>query len=110
MRFSGTVGYAAIAETAPGVWQEVITEKTYFGDVVSNARRLDPPSVVPPEANDTLSLENSFSILADADAYENFISMRYVIWEGLYWTVTHVEVKRPRLILTVGGLWNGNKA
>lgn len=108
MRFHGTVGYAVSTETAPGVWQDVITEKAYYGDVVRNARRLVPPSLIPPELNSNLTLENSFSILGDADAYANYKNFRYVNWEGNRWTITNVEVMRPRLILTIGELWNGN--
>jgi hypothetical protein len=110
MRFHGTVGYAADEQTAPGVWDEAITERTYYGDVIRNSRRLGPPSTVPPETNSEISLENSFSVLGDAYAYENFMKMRYVLWEGSYWAITTVEVQRPRLILTIGGLWNGNTA
>ena len=110
MRFSGAVGFAANEETAAGVWSEVITEKTYYGDVVRNARRLTPPSMVPPVANVGLTLENSFSIVGDADAYDNFMAMRYVRWEGMVWEITSVEVQRPRLILTIGGQWDGNTA
>jgi hypothetical protein len=110
MRFYGAVGYAVSTETSPGVWQEIITEKTYFGDVLNNARRLEAPSMVPPEVNPGVALENSFSILADADAYDNFTKMRYVLWEGSYWQITSTQVRRPRLILTIGGVWDGNKA
>ena len=109
MRFSGTVGFATSEEATPGVWQDTIVERSYFGDVIRNARRLDPPPMVPPLTNAGLSLENSFSIVADADAYENFMHMRYVIWEGTYWQITNVEVQRPRLILTIGGVWDGVK-
>lgn len=108
MRFSGAVGYAVETQTAPGVWTDVITEKSYYGDVVRSSRRLEPPPLVPPGTNPTLALENSFSILADEQAYANFMNIRYVVWEGQRWTVTNVEVRRPRLIFTVGALWNGN--
>lgn len=110
MRFFGAVGYATQEESSPGVWKEVITEKSYYGDVVRNSRRLENPSTTPPTLNANVSLENSFSILADADAYANFMNMRYVVWEGSYWEVTSAEVRRPRLILTIGGLWDGDKA
>ena len=107
MRFHGTVGYATSVESSPGVWIEAITETAYFGDVVRNSRRLENPPQVPPTLNANLALENSFSILADDEAYANFMKMRYVGWEGSRWTITNVEVRRPRLILTIGGLWNG---
>jgi hypothetical protein len=110
MRFSGTVGFATSEEAAPGVWKDVITERTYFGDVVRNSRGMESPSLVPPELNVNLALANSFSILADADAYADFMQMRYVQWEGSYWKITNVEVRRPRLILTIGGQWDGDTA
>lgn len=105
MRFSGAVGYAESQETSPGVWRDVITEKTYLGDVVRNARRLEPPALT---LNDDIAVENDFSIVADAYAYKYFAKIRYVVWNGSRWTVTNVEVRRPRLILTVGRIWNGN--
>lgn len=110
MRFHGTVGYATSVEAAPGVWEDVITERTYFGDVNRDIRRLDPSSAVPATLNDDLRVENNFSIVADAYAYENFHKMRYVTWNGSQWAVTTVEVRRPRLILSIGGLWNGSTA
>ncbi len=110
MRFSGAVGYAISEETSPGVFQGVITEIIYHGDVIRNDRRMVAPSQTPPVANVGLALENSFSIVGDAHAYANYVNMRYIRWEGNVWEITNVEVHRPRLILTVGGRWNGNTA
>jgi hypothetical protein len=110
MRFYGAVGYASEAEGVPGVWTETMTEVSYRGDVIRNSRRLDPPSMVPPTVVNDVSLENSFSIVGDEQAFANFTAMRYVMWEGQRWTITHVEIRRPRLILTVGGMWDGNTA
>jgi hypothetical protein len=108
MRFHGTVGFATSVETVPGVWNEQITERPYYGTVTRNFRRLGPPPQVPPLTNPTLSLENSISIVGDANAYENYEHIRYVRWNGVPWEVTSVEVQRPRLNLSIGGLWNGN--
>lgn len=110
MRFSGAVGYASSAETAPGVWKEIMTEVEYFGDVIKDSRRLEPPSQVPPVTNSGIGLENSFSIIGDEQAYGNINKMRYVRWNGIAWTITNVEVRRPRLVLTIGGQWDGNTA
>jgi hypothetical protein len=110
VRFSGAVGYATSTESAPGVWKEIITERTYYGDVIRNTRRLEPPSLVPPERNSNIALEHSIAIVADAEAYEKYLQMRYVTWDGIKWTIISVEVRRPRLILTVGGQWDGDTA
>lgn len=108
MRFSGSVGFATSVESLPGVWTESIVERTYFGTVVRNTRHQAEPSQNPPVVHGDISLENSFSIIADAEAYEKFLQMRYVTWEGKRWTITAVQVERPRIILSVGGSWNGN--
>lgn len=107
MRFCGTVGYADIdVEEAPGVWVAQMVAREYRGDVIRSARRLESTTML----NDNVTVENSFSVVADAFAYENFLKMRYVNWNGSNWTITNVEVRRPRLILTVGDIWNGETA
>lgn len=103
-KFYGKVGYApASVETAPGVWTEPIVEVAYFGDVVRNTRKL----LAGESVNDDLSVNNLISILADAYANEHFFAIRYVEWMGSLWTVTDVEVQRPRLLLRLGGVYNG---
>lgn len=105
-KFFGEIGYAEIRETAPGVLEEIITERKYKGDVIRNARRLENGE----HLNDNVNVNNSISIVADGFAYQNIFSIRYVTWMGARWKVTNVEVQRPRLILTIGGVFNGNKA
>lgn len=102
-KFNGKVGYGEQVETAPGVYEEQITEYTYFGDVVRNTRRLREGEKV----NDDLSVGNSISIVADAYASEHFFAIRYLEWAGSLWKVTEVEVQRPRLLLRLGGVYNG---
>ena len=104
-RFSGAVGYAESQQTAPGVWTDVITERSYYGDVIRDQRRLEPSSE---KVNTDIRIDNSFSIVADAYAMDNITAMRYIRWNGKPWLVTDVEVRRPRLILQIGGLWNGD--
>lgn len=106
-RFSGKVGYAGgNVETKPGVWVEQVIERSYYGDVIRNTRRSDNSQSV----NPNISVSNSISIVADPYAIENFFAIRYVEWNGALWTVTNVEVQRPRLILELGGVYNGPKA
>lgn len=102
-RFHDVVGYGATVEKAAGVWEDVITEKPYFGDVLRNSRRLQEDGKV----NLELTVQNSISIVADAYASEHFSAIRYVRWSGSLWIVTEVEVQRPRLILRLGGVYNG---
>lgn len=103
MKFYGKVGYAPQqVETSPGVFEEMIVEHTYRGDIIRNTRRLESDNKV----NDDITSNNSISIMADAYAYDHFYDMRYVEWQGSKWKVTNVEVQRPRLLLTLGGIYN----
>lgn len=103
MRFHGEVGYGGTVETTPGVWEDVITEVSYYGDVESNAFRASQGNQV----LETLTLSNSISVVADAYANENFSNIRYVMWNGVRWTVNTVTIDRPRLILYLGEVYNG---
>lgn len=101
-KFYGEVGYATQTETSPGVWREQIVNRYYSGDILRNTSRMREAQVL----NDNLTLDNRISILADPYAYEQFHSIRYVKWLSALWKVTGVEVQRPRLILTIGGVYN----
>lgn len=102
-KFYGEIGYGETIETAPGVWQDVITVKTYYGDVIKNSRQLKEGEGV----NNDLSVGNSISIVADAYANEHFFAIRYIRWAGALWTVSNVDVQSPRLVLRLGGVYNG---
>lgn len=103
-KFYGLIGYnTGTVEIKPGVWEEQIVERPYSGDLIRNVRRLQSSG----ELNDDLNIANEISIIADPFAYQNFHSMRYVEFMGTKWKVTSVEVQYPRLILTVGGVYNG---
>lgn len=105
-RFYGAVGYGHSVQSAPGVWKDQITERKYYGDVVRNSRQL----IEGEKLNNDLSVQNSITIVADAYASDNFFAIRYVEWAGALWTVTEVTVQSPRLILRLGGVYNGPKA
>lgn len=102
-RFFGRIGYGESVETAPGVWVDEITEYSYYGDVIRNARNLREGENLNPD----LSVQNSISIVADAYANEHFFAIRYVEWAGTLWTVSSVEVQSPRLLLRLGEVYNG---
>lgn len=105
-KFFDSIGYGQNKEVRPGVWDDVITERKYYGDVVRNIRKSNEGE----QLNNNINVQNTFSIVADAYAYEHIFEMRYILWMGQYWIVTDVEVKRPRLQLRVGGVYNGPRA
>lgn len=102
-KFCGVIGFVNTVETEPGVWEEDVTTRMYYGDLTRNTRRLQSTD----QLNDDINIANEVSILADPYANENFHSMRYVEFMGAKWKVSNVEVQYPRLILTLGGVWNG---
>lgn len=105
MRFFGEVGYADTTEDPPGsgVWVNDVSEVQYYGDVIRNTKNLDPGESL----NDDITVGNSISIIADDYANIHFFNIVYVRWAGALWSVPHVEIKSPRLILTLGGVYNG---
>lgn len=106
-KFRGAVGYnEESVQTKPGVYKPHMVEFIYRGDIIRNARRLDEVDKVNPD----ISVNNSISIVADAYAREHFFAIRYVEWAGVLWTVSTVDVEYPRLILRLGGVYNGPRA
>ena len=105
-KFYGVIGYAVTKETAPGVWTEEIAEQSYYGDLTRNMRRLQDSG----DLNDDINVANEISIVADPYANANFHSMRYVAFMGAKWKISKVEVQYQRLILTLGGVYNGKQA
>lgn len=102
-KFYGTIGYVNTVETEPGMWEEQTTERQYSGELVKNTRRLESSGGV----NDNINISNEVSIVADPYAYENFHAMRYIKFMGAKWKINNIEVRYPRLILTIGGVYNG---
>lgn len=100
------IGYGITKETVPGVWVDTIIEKEAYGDILKNSRQMDSSDKV----NSDISINNRISIVADPYIQENFQFIKYVKFLGISWRVSSVEVEYPRLILTLGGIYNGQQA
>lgn len=101
-KFYGSVGYANTSETAPGVWTETMTEKNYYGDFVKVYAQPNENEKV----NDDIDMKHTISIVADPYAYQNYIKMKYVTISGEKWKIIKIEVFRPRIQITLGGIYN----
>lgn len=104
-KFYGKIGFAESEEIRPGVHKDKITERNYFGELLKVFSKNQPSD----KLNDDLNIANEISILADPFAYQNFHSMKYVELMGTRWKITTIRVEYPRLILSVGGVYNGQQ-
>ena len=102
MRFHGRVGYVDTVETQPGFWEDQLTFRTYYGFVIQNRKR----DVIGSKVNADIQVTNQISIVADAYARDHIFKLRCVEWQGALWSVSDVEVQPPRLVLSIGGLYN----
>lgn len=102
-KYFGKIGFIDTVATSPGVYEEIVTEREYCGDLNRNLRRLQSSDKV----NDDVDISNEISIIADPYANQNFHSIRYATYMNTKWKVTSVEVQFPRLILSLGGVYNG---
>ena len=101
-KFYGKIGYIKTVEIEPGVWQEQSIERDYYGDIIRNISRYQTSDKV----NDDINLSNTFSIISDPFASENFQHMRYIVYMGTKWKISNVEVQYPRLLISTGGVYN----
>lgn len=105
-KFFGVVGFSeGQVEIEPGIWVERIVEKEFYGDLIRPARQLE----VGDKVNSDLRVNNSISILADGYASDHFFAIRYVQWAGVLWDVPDVQVQSPRLVLRLGGVYDGER-
>lgn len=105
-KFYGNVGYIETVETEPGIWEPQETLRPYYGELVRNSSKFQTSG----GNNDNVNVNNEVSIVADPYAMQNFHNIRFIEFMGATWQITNVEVKYPRLILSIGGVWNGEQS
>ena len=101
-KYCGKIGFATTVESVPGNWTEQITERTYYGDLIRNSRKLQSSG----NQNDNIVISNEISIVADPFVKENFHAIRYAEYMGTKWKVSSVDVQYPRLVLGLGEVYN----
>ena len=105
MKFHGAIGFSSTIESPAnsGIWIEQTTERDYYGDVLQNYRKWDSAQTL----NDNFGLDNRISVLADSYLKSNVQRMRYVKMDGAVWEISRFEIQRPRIIISLGGIYNG---
>lgn len=108
-KYAGLVGYATQTETSPGVWSTEETRRRMKGDIIrqSSTHQADG-RVSSSKMHSDISLSHRVSLLGDAYAFGNYFNIAWIEIDGAKWEVQSVEVQRPRLILSLGGMWNAN--
>lgn len=101
-KYYGMVGFSLQKETRPGVWQETIHEHPVFGDIYRNTQSTENGGTV----NNSKVLNSQISFIADSFATENSSHIEYITYLGTKWAVKSIEVQFPRLVLTIGGVYN----
>lgn len=100
-KYYGNIGFAVQVETRPGIWEDVIEDRPYKGDVLSNVRRWDPSENI----NDDFAISNRFSVISDAFLYSHIPAMRYIEYIGTKFKISSVNIDRPRVEISVGGVY-----
>lgn len=92
------------SEVKPGVVKPSIVEIDIVGDMLEDTANFDQ------EINPNINLGNKISFIADNYAMLNYQYIKYVKIDGdsAKWNVKKITIKRPRLILSLGGgVYNG---
>lgn len=106
-RYYGNIGYVDTVEARPGIWEEVITERKYQGDLTRNTRKISQGN---DKINDNINFSMDISIIADPYAFKNFHKIKYITYMGSKWKVSNIQVQFPRLILYISELYNEQEA
>ena len=105
-KYCGIIGFGSNQEIQPGVYDDVITERHYHGDIQKNRDRFNVSNTTSGE----LKITNQFSIVGDKYMFDHVSEIRYLEWHGTRWVVESVEIEYPRLVMNVGGIYNGPQA
>jgi len=105
-KYNGRIGFAITEETDPenhpGVWESIVIEKSAKGDVLMSNIQYSGES----QLNDEITISNRISIVASPYVLKNFEHIVYATYMKQKWRVSNVQLAFPRLILTLGGVYN----
>lgn len=102
-KFRGKIGLnRGPVETSPGIFSQEIEDIEVVGDMMSLSLRWPGAGL-----QDGLSARHVLSIITPEDESVDFNEVVYVEWNERKWNVVSIEYKRPRINLTLGGLYNG---
>ena len=102
-KFRGSIGTnRGPEETSPGIFEPIIEEFEVTGEIRNIGARWPRH-----EQGDSVSARHVLSIVTPESSIIDFTEVVYVIWQTRKWSVVSIEYKRPRVELSLGGLYNG---
>lgn len=105
-KFLGCIGLSEPTEVSPGIYEEEIREMVVTGEIIRDALDIRHETNIVPD----ISLGNAVRILLPGPRENVGVivpALRYIRWMGVHWTIKQVEVQYPRLLLRLGGEYNG---
>jgi len=102
-RFWGNIGInRGTQTTAPGIIENVIEEMKVKGEIRNVKASWSQQAM-----NDGIRMQHLLSVVTPEDSEIDFNEVVYIVWQGRKWAVTSIQYNRPRVELTMGGLYNG---
>lgn len=104
MKYVGNIGFlSSNTEVTGGIATQPIISKRYFGEIITTSSRLQTQDKINPD----VTINNSIAILLDGYLNNNLSNIVYVEFLNKKWSVSSIELRHPRVILSLGGLYNG---
>ena len=104
-RWYGKIGFGVTKDVGKGVWKPTIEEREYYGNIISVRKTAESQ---PYSTNDTVRINTKTSIIDDGFISVNCATIHYVEFMGALWKVAEVTPEYPRLVLTLGGVYESN--
>lgn len=102
-KFRGKIGInRGPIETSPGIFTPTIEEVEVTGEIRSIGARWRNASL-----RETVSARHVLSIVTPESSVAEYTEVVYIWWQTQKWAVVEIEYKRPRVELTLGGVYNG---
>lgn len=106
-RWFGKIGFNTVSEeNGNGIYSTSIVEMNYYGDMVYRKVAVQNGLGI----NGTLQMNSVISIICDPFAHKNFERIVYATVHDTKWSVTSIEFEDKRLKLTLGGVYNEQRA
>lgn len=103
-KWYGDIAIATDVETESGYFEPQLEVRKYYGDIVTNRRSYQPGA---DNGTSTVRVNNSISVIMDANLYNNLSRIEYIEFGGALWKISNIEINGVRVILSLGDIYTG---